>query len=84
MAKNVTSPRSPRSPTEFDKKLGAKIRRYRKGKQISQEEMGAAIGVSFQQYTKNEAGTNRLCVERLLQICTILEVPVAVMVHGLK
>ena len=44
---------------------------------MSQEKLGAALGLTFQQVQKYEKGTNRIGASRLQQISQILQVPVA-------
>lgn len=48
----------------------------RKAIGLSQMELGAAIGVSFQQVQKYEKGTNRISASRLFAIATVLGVKV--------
>lgn len=43
---------------------------------MSQEKLADRIGITFQQVQKYEKGTNRVGASRLLQIATILSVPV--------
>src|SRR5215831_8689482 len=49
---------------------------------MSQEELGAALGLSFQQVQKYERGANRIGASRLQQISHILQVPVAFFFEG--
>jgi transcriptional regulator with XRE-family HTH domain len=44
---------------------------------ISQEKLGDALGLTFQQVQKYEKGTNRIGASRLQHISHILQVPVA-------
>jgi transcriptional regulator with XRE-family HTH domain len=44
---------------------------------LSQEKLGAALGVTFQQVQKYEKGTNRVSTSRLQQVSQILQVPAA-------
>jgi transcriptional regulator with XRE-family HTH domain len=44
---------------------------------LSQEKLGEALGLTFQQVQKYEKGTNRIGASRLQQIAHILQVPVA-------
>src|SRR5262249_18729826 len=46
------------------------------------KELGAALGLSFQQVQKYERGTNRIGASRLQQISHILQVPVAFFFEG--
>ena len=50
---------------------------------MSQEKLGAALGLTFQQVQKYEKGTNRIGASRLQQISQILQVPVAFFFEGL-
>lgn len=43
---------------------------------MSQEKLGAALGLTFQQVQKYERGANRMGASRLHQISRILDVPV--------
>jgi transcriptional regulator with XRE-family HTH domain len=67
---------SNKTTTKTDKLIGQNIRDKRLSKGISQTELGAPLGVTFQQIQKYENGTNRVGSGRLYQIAEILEVPV--------
>lgn len=43
---------------------------------MSQETLGGAIGVSFQQIQKYEGGTNRISASRLFRMAEVLGVPI--------
>jgi transcriptional regulator with XRE-family HTH domain len=49
---------------------------------MSQEKLGDALGLTFQQVQKYEKGTNRIGASRLQQISGILQVPVAFFFEG--
>jgi len=49
---------------------------------MSQEKLGEALGLTFQQVQKYEKGTNRIGASRLQQISEILSVPVAFFFDG--
>jgi transcriptional regulator with XRE-family HTH domain len=49
---------------------------------MSQEKLGDALGLTFQQVQKYEKGTNRIGASRLQQISHILQVPVAFFFEG--
>jgi transcriptional regulator with XRE-family HTH domain len=49
---------------------------------MSQEKLGDALGVTFQQVQKYEKGTNRIGGSRLHQISHILQVPVSFFFDG--
>jgi transcriptional regulator with XRE-family HTH domain len=43
---------------------------------LSQEKLGEAIGLTFQQIQKYERGANRISASRLLELAQILDVPI--------
>jgi transcriptional regulator with XRE-family HTH domain len=49
---------------------------------MSQEKLGDALALTFQQVQKYEKGTNRIGASRLQQISHILQVPVAFFFEG--
>jgi transcriptional regulator with XRE-family HTH domain len=49
---------------------------------MSQEKLGDALGLTFQQVQKYEKGTNRIGASRLQQISQILQVPVSFFFEG--
>jgi len=49
---------------------------------MSQEKLGDALDLTFQQVQKYEKGTNRIGASRLQQISQILQVPVAFFFEG--
>ena len=59
--------------TAADLYIGEKIRGYRNQRGISQDELGSALGVSFQQVQKYEKGVNRVSGARLLQLAGVFE-----------
>lgn len=63
--------------TQVDGYIGEKIRGYRNKLDISQEELGRMLGVSFQQIQKYEKGANRITSSRLQEIAKIFECDVA-------
>ncbi|UGY13723.1 helix-turn-helix domain-containing protein [Bradyrhizobium septentrionale] len=63
--------------TPVDAYIGDKIRGYRNKREISQEELGRMLGLSFQQIQKYEKGANRITSSRLQQIAKIFECDVA-------
>jgi transcriptional regulator with XRE-family HTH domain len=54
----------------------------RKMLSMSQQKLGSALGLSFQQIQKYEKGANRISVGRLQQIARILQVPIAFFYEG--
>jgi transcriptional regulator with XRE-family HTH domain len=61
-----------RSTTHEDKALGERIRSRRLMAGLSQEKLGEALGVTFQQVQKYERGVNRVSAVRLGQIAGAL------------
>jgi transcriptional regulator with XRE-family HTH domain len=57
-----------RSVTPLDKAIGLKIRVARHDAKLSQDDLGSALGVSFQQVQKYEKGVNRVPPVRLVAI----------------
>jgi transcriptional regulator with XRE-family HTH domain len=49
---------------------------------MSQEKLGDALGLTFQQVQKYEKGTNRVGASRIQQISEILQVPVSFLFEG--
>jgi transcriptional regulator with XRE-family HTH domain len=49
---------------------------------MSQEQLGEALGLTFQQVQKYEKGTNRISASRLQQIAHILNVPILFFFDG--
>lgn len=64
-------------PSEVDREVGARVRGLRLGREMSQERLASALGVTFQQVQKYEKGVNRISAGRLQQIATTLDVPLS-------
>ena len=64
-------------PNPIDVHVGGRIRLRRTLLGLSQEKLGKAIGLTFQQVQKYERGTNRVGSSRLYQIAKVLSVPVS-------
>jgi transcriptional regulator with XRE-family HTH domain len=71
-----------KAPNPTDKHVGARVRMRRMMLSMSQEKLGDALGLTFQQVQKYEKGTNRIGASRLQQISQILQVPVAFFFEG--
>ena len=69
-------------PHPVDCHVGAQVRLRRTLVGMSQEQLGARLGVTFQQVQKYEKGSNRISASRLWQIATILDVPVSFFFDG--
>jgi transcriptional regulator with XRE-family HTH domain len=64
----------PKNKTPIDVEIGQAIRSIRTAQGVSQEQLGEALGVTFQQVQKYEKGTNRLSVSSLIRLCKALNV----------
>lgn len=71
-----------KAPNPIDKHVGSRVRMRRMMLGMSQEKLGDALGLTFQQVQKYEKGTNRIGASRLQQISSILQVPVAFFFEG--
>ncbi len=63
-------------PNPIDVHVGSRVRLRRKLLDMTQEKLGAAIGLSFQQVQKYEGGSNRIGASRLFDLARALDVPV--------
>ena len=66
-----------KKPHKVDIHVGARIRRRRIQLAVTQEELGATVGVTFQQIQKYEQGSHRVSSSRLYEIAKALDVPVS-------
>lgn len=71
-----------KAPNPIDKHVGSRVRMRRMMLGMSQEKLGDALGLTFQQVQKYEKGTNRIGASRLQQISHILQVPVSFFFEG--
>jgi transcriptional regulator with XRE-family HTH domain len=71
-----------KAPNPIDKHVGSRVRMRRMMLSMSQEKLGDALGLTFQQVQKYEKGTNRIGASRLQQIANILQVPVSFFFEG--
>ncbi len=80
----MTKPRKPANrgrtssgqPNPVDVHVGARMRLRRTLLGMSQEQLGAALGLTFQQVQKYERGANRVGASRLYDLARALDVPV--------
>jgi transcriptional regulator with XRE-family HTH domain len=73
---------STKAPNPVDKYVGSRVRMRRIMLGMSQEKLGEALGLTFQQIQKYEKGTNRVGASRIKQISEILQVPVSFLFDG--
>jgi|SRR6516225_5921436 len=71
-----------KAPNPIDQHVGSRVRMRRLMLAMSQEKLGFALGLTFQQVQKYEKGMNRIGASRLQQISHILQVPVAFFFEG--
>ena len=71
-----------KGPDPTDKLVGNRVRMRRLMVNVSQQWLGDALGITFQQVQKYEKGVNRVSASRLQQISDILEVPVSFFFEG--
>ena len=70
-------------PNPIDRHVGSRVRMRRMMLNMSQEKLGDALGLTFQQVQKYENGVNRVSAGRLQQIAHILQAPIAYFFDGL-
>jgi transcriptional regulator with XRE-family HTH domain len=64
-------------PSPIDVHVGARIRLRRALMGLSQERLGEALGLTFQQVQKYERGINRVGASRLYDLSRALDVPIS-------
>jgi transcriptional regulator with XRE-family HTH domain len=80
----MTDNRTPRSQAQdIDQHVRARLRERRIMLGLTQQQMAALIGVTYQQAQKYEKGTNRVSAGRLHQLAQALGVPVGYFYDGL-
>jgi transcriptional regulator with XRE-family HTH domain len=72
-----------RKTTAVDVEIGQRLRDMRQLAGMSQSEVGAMIGVSFQQIQKYEAGKNRISVAAMIFIADRFKVSPASILKGI-
>ena len=71
-----------KAPSAVDRHVGSRVRLRRVSVGMSQERLGEALGVTFQQVQKYEKGTNRISVSRMQQISRVLGCTVSYFLEG--
>lgn len=80
MAANKPKTRASRrggKPNPVDVHVGGRVRLRRMLLGLSQEKLGDALGLTFQQVQKYERGANRIGASRLFDLSRVLDVPVS-------
>lgn len=62
--------------------VGRNVRDRRVRAGITQEDLGAAVGITFQQIQKYERALNRISASRLIELSRALKVPVTDLFEG--
>jgi transcriptional regulator with XRE-family HTH domain len=73
---------SKKATNSVDKHVGSRVRMRRMMLGMTQERLGEALGLTFQQVQKYENGTNRVGASRIQQISEILQIPVSFLFEG--
>ena len=63
-------------PSPIDVHVGGRVRLRRTLMGLSQERLGEALGLTFQQVQKYERGVNRIGASRLFDLARVLDVPI--------
>ncbi|WP_459697420.1 helix-turn-helix domain-containing protein [Acidisoma sp. C75] len=71
------------APSPIDVHVGARIREQRTRLGMSQEKLGDALNLTFQQIQKYERGVNRVGASRLYDLCRVFDVPADYFFDGL-
>lgn len=71
-----------KAPVPVDRHVGGRVRMRRILVGMSQEKLGEALGLTFQQVQKYEKGSNRISASRLSHIAQVLGVPVTFFFEG--
>ena len=71
-----------RSPNPIDVHVGTRVKERRTQLGLSQEKLGEALGVTFQQVQKYEKGTNRISASRMQTMAETLHVPIGHFFEG--
>lgn len=64
-------------PSPIDVHVGSRVRLRRTLLGMSQEKLGEALGLTFQQVQKYERGVNRIGASRLFDLARVLDVPIS-------
>jgi transcriptional regulator with XRE-family HTH domain len=74
---NGARPERESRASPIDAHVGARIRLRRTLLGMSQERLGEALGLTFQQVQKYERGVNRVGASRLFDLSRVLDVPIS-------
>ncbi len=71
-----------KAPDDVDRYVGSRVRMRRITVGFSQERLGEALGVTFQQVQKYEKGANRISASRMQRLAEVLGVHVSYFFEG--
>ena len=74
---------SKKSPNPIDIHVGSRVRLRRMMLGMSQEKLGEALGITFQQIQKYEKGANRVSASKLWDIARFFKVDIGYFFEGL-
>jgi transcriptional regulator with XRE-family HTH domain len=74
---HIEPPSRDSRPSPIDVHVGSRVRLRRTLLGMSQERLGDALGLTFQQVQKYERGVNRVGASRLFDISRVLDVPIS-------
>ncbi|MDW8123832.1 MAG: helix-turn-helix transcriptional regulator [Geminicoccaceae bacterium] len=72
----MRAPDARREDGRLERRIGERIRLRRLELGLTQEQLAAALGVSYQQIQKYENGANRISAAQLAELARRLEVPI--------
>jgi len=75
--RKITRRRIPGVSDPIDVHVGSRVRLRRTLLGLSQERLGEAVGLTFQQIQKYERGANRIGASRMYDLAHVLDVPVS-------
>lgn len=64
--------------------IGSRIKKIRKNKKITQENLAEIIDVSVSYISRVERGTTKINLKRLLEICAVLEISAGEILDGIS
>ena len=73
-----------KATNDLDQRVGERLRSRRLKMGLSQTELGAAAGVTFQQVQKYEKGANRISASRMIQFAERLGVAQSLLCRGFR
>ena len=72
------------APDPIDRYVGRRLYQLRKDRGLTQRQVAAAVGITYQQLQKYETGVNRIGAGRLYAIAETLGVPLSLFCVGIE